>query len=553
MSARAGVGTTRRIGVVALTAAFALAACSAPVPDAVEPEAPEGDGDAATATDPGPQPDAGGSTQEPDGAEEPGGGTGAGEAREAPDPALQEFYDQELTWEECDLVVCAELTVPVDYEDPEGGSIEVLVAKFEAEDQENREGSLVVNPGGPGGSGVELATYAGYGVFTPAVVERYDIVGFDPRGVGGSEPLDCVDDRELDEYIGLEPDPEGDAVAEGNEVWSDFIAGCEENGGELLEHMSSRDVVRDMDVLRAALEEDTLDYLGYSYGTVIGSIYADTFPDRVGRLVLDGAALPNSTSLDMGLGQAEGFERASRAYVEWCIEQGECVLGDDVDEGMQWIADFLDDVGSRELPTGDEYVETLTGGWAETGVIAAMYSEDTWGMLSSALESAEDGDGSALMTLANMYAGRSADGSYATNTMEAFSAVSCLDRPDSGEEGLPFEEIEARFTEVAPTWGPRMASEGGCALWPVTSQYEPAPTPAEGADPILVIGTTRDPATPYEWAVELADMLDSGVLLTYDGDGHTAYNKGSSCIDEAVEAYLLEGTVPEEGTECQPG
>lgn len=542
---RSATRGTRRgvIGLAALASLVIVAGCSAAHPDAVEPEAPA-DRQTGASADPGSE-----STTGPDTDEET---AQASDARVAPDPALQTFYDQELAWEPCAATECAMLTVPVDYTEPEGETIEIAVARSAAGDHENRVGSLVVNPGGPGASGVEMAQYAGFGIFGEAVLEGYDIIGFDPRGVAGSEGIDCVDDRELDDYIGIDPDPEGsEEIAESGQVWNDFIAGCEENAGELLPHLSSRDVVRDMDVLRAALDEDALDYLGYSYGTVIGSIYADTFPERVGRLVLDGAAMPNATSLEMGLGQAEGFERASRAFVDWCIQQGDCLLGDDVDEGMAWIADFLDTVDERELPTGDEFVPTLTAGWAETGVIAAMYSEDTWGMLEQALRAAEeDGDGEGLMSLANLYAGRGPDGTYTGNTMEAFPAISCLDRPASGEEGLSMEEIEARFSEVAPVWGPRMASEGGCELWPVTSQYEPAPTPAAGADPILVIGTTRDPATPYEWAVELADMLDSGVLLTFDGDGHTAYMKGSSCIDAAVEDYLLEGVVPEDGTEC---
>lgn len=471
--------------------------------------------------------------------------SGSANPAEVP-PGLEAFYEQELDWQECDGGECATLSVPIDYEEPDGATIELALLRVAAAG--DRQGSLVVNPGGPGGSGVDYAQQAGL-VVSSDVSEQFDIVGFDPRGVARSAPIECFDDAQMDDYLGSDPSPDDAAEeAASEELVRGFAAACEANAGELLGHVSTVEVARDMDVLRAALGEEQLDYLGASYGTFIGATYAELFPANVGRFVLDGAVDPTMSSLDMGLGQAAGFEQATREYVQSCVDSGDCPLGDDVDSGMAGLRAFLDELDANPIPLEGDAAGELTEGWGVLGIIVAMYDEGAWSILTNALRSAQEGDATMLMFLANIYAGRTADGTYASNSMQAITAVNCLDR--AAEPDLDQDEVLRQFEEVAPTFGKYLAGEGACAYWPETAQTVLDDYSAEGAAPIVVIGTTRDPATPYAWAESLADTLASGVLLTYDGDGHTAYGRSNDCIDDAVDAYLLEGTVPQDGLSC---
>jgi pimeloyl-ACP methyl ester carboxylesterase len=540
----------------ALLAGFALvAACTQTVPDADPPAEqggstaePPGEQGGSTAEPPGEQ---GGSTAEPPGEQggstaEPSEPSGGGETVPAPE-GLDAFYDQDLEWSECEDFECAQLTVPIDYQEPSGDTIQLEVLRVPASGE--RQGSLVINPGGPGASGVEYAKVAGM-VISGGVREQYDVVGFDPRGVAGSAPIECVDDSAMDELLGADPTPDDDAEqAEVDDLLQGFAEACGENAGPLLGHVSTVEAARDIDILRAALGESELDYLGASYGTFLGSTYAELFPEQVGRMVLDGAVAPTLSGRELGLGQAEGFERATRAYVEDCVADGDCPLGDDVDSGLVRIQDFLTELDQDPLPVDGDSVTELSEGWGMLGIIVAMYDQAGWPILTTALEQAFDGDGSMLMFLANLYADRTSDGTYNGNGMQAIYAVNCLDRP-GGEEDVDQEEVRRQFEEVSPTWGKYLAGEGACQYWPVEAQSTPEDYDAAGAAPIVVIGTTRDPATPYEWAEILADTLESGVLISYDGDGHTAYGRSNSCVDDAVDAYLLEGTVPEDGLSC---
>ncbi|WP_300641530.1 alpha/beta hydrolase [Nocardioides sp.] len=471
-------------------------------------------------------------------------------ATDAPDPALEEYYSQQLDWAPCeqdDDLECAVLTVPVDYAEPEGDTLRVALLKVPATRPDQRIGSLVVNPGGPGAPGTSYAASAGQ-VFRPALFQAYDIVGFDPRGTGASAPVDCLSDAEMDEFLAADPAPdteaEVDAVVEGLE---DFFEACEQNSPDIVGHVTTVETARDMDVLRAALGESELDYFGASYGTKLGATYAELFPDRVGRLVLDGAVDVSLSSRDLTLGQAAGFQRALEAYVGACVDAGDCFLGDSVDAGLQRIADFLDEVDAEPLPAGDR---DLTVGNAFYGIITPLYVSDFWFLLDEALETAFRGDGTSLMRLADLYASRNPDGTYADNSTEAIYAINCLDDPGSTDPAkIPAQIPEVE--EVSPTLGEVFAwSLVGCLGFDLEPAEEAPRIRAEGAAPILVVGTTRDPATPYEWAEALADQLASGVLLTRDGDGHTAYNSGNECIDSTIEAYLLEGTVPEDGKRC---
>ncbi len=463
---------------------------------------------------------------------------------------LASYYAQELAWAACDEFECATLEVPLDYDDPTGDTIELAVLRVPATGDEPI-GSLLVNPGGPGASGVRYARSGR--VVTSDVHERYHIVGFDPRGVGESAPIDCVDDADLDQLVAIDGAPsDEDELGRLRDAHQAFIEGCEQRSGELLPHVATVDVARDLDVLRAVLGDRSLHYLGKSYGTYIGAHYAELFPERVGRLVLDGAVDPSLSGSEFALGQAAGIERALDAYVSWCVEQNECPLGPNERVARETLTALLDIIDDDPLPA-DDPSRPLTQPLAMLGILTPLYlpPEQGYELLTAALTEAQAGNGSVLMYLADRYLERDEDGTYATNQLEAFNAVHCVDRPNELDPAAIEESLE-EFEDVSPTFGPFLAWGGlVCEQWPVEPVTTPAPVTAAGAEPILVVGTTGDLATPYEWAESLAEQLESGVLLTYEGFGHLAYlSAGSDCVDSAVDAYLLDGELPEEGEVC---
>jgi pimeloyl-ACP methyl ester carboxylesterase len=468
---------------------------------------------------------------------------------EPPKPSLEAFYGQQLDWRRCPSGKheCATLTVPLDYKHPDGESIELAVLKVPAKDQDARIGSLVVDPGGPGAPATTYATGGGWG---DRLSDHFDIVGMDPRGTGESDPIDCLPDDELDTYLAGDPDPDTpDEVAAYEAENKKFGSGCEASSGALAAHVSTIEAARDMDVLRSALGETKLTYFGASYGTELGATYAEFFPDNVGRLVLDGAVDPTLTLMQSTVTQAKGFETALRSYVQHCVDDGDCFLGDSLDEGLDRVRAFLDDVDQQPIPTKLGSRE-LTEGLAYYGIAAALYSRNTWVYLDQGLEQGFDGDGTILSLLADSYASRNPDGSYENNVLEAFPTITCLDDPTY----VPFDEVQAHIPELeaaSPTFGRTFAwGLTMCANFTARSTEKPRPLRAVGAPPIVVIGTTRDPATPFEEAVALASQLDSGVLVSRDGDGHTGYASGNDCVDGAVEDYLVDGTVPQDGLEC---
>lgn len=478
------------------------------------------------------------------------GDAASGSAPAAP-AGLAKFYDQQLKWTDCGEAKCADLTVPVDYAKPGGPTIKLAIDKVPATG--HKKGSVVVNPGGPGGSGVDYAAAAASGyVVSKDVRSSYDVVGFDPRGVQRSAPITCYGDAQMDKYLAADPTP--DDATEQQEAAAEsraFGKACVDKTGDLIKHVSTVEVAKDMDVLRAALGDGKLNYLGKSYGTFIGSTYADLFPKRVGRFVLDGVVPPDITGTQMGLGQAKGFEQATRSYVRDCVAQNNCPLGDNLDAGMTRIRKFLKQVDAKPLKvTGQGDVTRLTEGWATMGIAEAMYDKGSWPTLTDAFQAAFNGSGDKLMAMADQYAERDSDGSYSGNIMQVLNAVNCLDR--GGSSNLATYRKDAKtFAKVAPTWGPMLAWGGlACGEWPVKATGKPERVTAKGSGPILVVGTTRDPATPYEWAQRLAKELDNGHLLTYDGDGHTAYKLGSSCVDGVVDDYLIDGKVPAKGKTC---
>ena len=473
--------------------------------------------------------------------------SGTAEAPSYP-PELARYYEQELDWESCGSDECTRLEVPLDYADPDGESIELAVLRAPASRRGERVGQLVVNPGGPGGSGVD---YAASGPFTfgDQLTRYYDIVGFDPRGVGKSTPLDCGGTEQTDAFLGFDPDPDNAAEASGlDRVTREFGEGCLSRSGDLARHISTVEAVKDMDILRAALGERQLDYLGASYGTLLGATYADLFPANVRRMVLDGAVDPTLTSEELNLGQTRGFQVALDAYLEFCIKEGDCVVGETVEEGARRIRALLDELDAQPLPTSSD--RELTEGLGRFGIILPLYVKEYWPLLTIALRQAiEDGRGDRLLALSDQYTSRGPE-RYLDNSMATLNAVSCLDYADS----VPVEQIPSHveeFEEASPTFGRLFVySLSTCDSWPVKSTKKPEPLDAAGAPPIVVIGTTRDPATPYEWATALASQLESGRLITRDGDGHTGFHQGNSCVDDAVEGYLVRGTVPEDNLSC---
>jgi len=470
-------------------------------------------------------------------------------ASEPPEPSLAKFYGQPLDWQVCPSGKheCATLTVPLDYQDPDGETIQLAVLKVPAGDQDARIGSMVVDPGGPGASATD---YAAGGSWGKALSEHYDIVGMDPRGVGASDAIDCLSDDEMDAYLAGDPDPDTpDEVAEYEASAKKFATGCETGAGDLAAHVSTVEAARDMDVLRSALGESQLTYFGASYGTELGATYAEYFPDKVGRFVLDGAVDPTLDMVQVTKAQAQGFETALRSYIQNCLDEGDCFLGDDMDEALGRVSSLLDDLDKTPLPTqlgGRE----LTEGLANYGIGAALYSREAWTYLDQGLQDAFDGDGTILTLLADAYSSRNQDGSYAGNVLEAFPTITCLDHPSD----IPYDQVDSYVPELeklSPTFG-RIFAWGLTMCDPFTTKAaeQRRPLHAVGAAPIVVIGTTRDPATPYQEAVALSQQLDSGVLVTRDGDGHTGYASGNECIDSAVEDYLVDGKVPQDGLKC---
>ena len=467
---------------------------------------------------------------------------------------LEDFYGQDMDWQACDgddSFECAQVEVPLDYADPDGTTIKLALKKLPASDGDPI-GTLFINPGGPGGSGIDLVGNV-EGYFSKDLLASFDVVGFDPRGVGSSTAVDCLTDAELDADRAGEEDAavEDDTAAVVTDI-QDLEAKCEANTATagLLDHIDTISAARDLDVMRALVGDDVLYYLGYSYGTYLGATYADLFPANVGRLVLDGAVDPSLSAAELTQGQAEGFEAALRAYVENCQAGSQCPLSGGTDNGVKQIQDFLQSLESAPLPTSDAN-RPLTYSLGESAIIGVLYQDEAWSVLDQALDLAmNENDGSTLLAISDLFASRNDDGTYDGNGDEVITAINCLDYPVEGDQVL-WDEQAVQLEEASPTFGEDLAySDLACQAWGHESTRERAEIHASGAAPILVVGTTGDPATPYKWAQSLADQLDDASLVTWEGNGHTAYGRAGSCVTTAVDNYLLSGTMPEDGLTC---
>jgi pimeloyl-ACP methyl ester carboxylesterase len=458
-------------------------------------------------------------------------------------PALIEQLAEQVAYE------CTTVAVPQDWDDPAAPeTFDIALVRARGADQRDRIGSLLVNPGGPGASGIETAVYLSFGPelggLPDEVISRFDIVGFDPRGVGRSSPVECFTDAELDESFGAEPDPVEQADFDNLVARTRQQAEtCAAKYGQTLRRFSTRQAAHDMDALREAVGDEQLTYLGYSYGSLLGAVYAQLYPEHIRAMVLDGAVDPDQDSIASSEEQAQGFERALDNFATWCEQTpGECPLQPDARTAIEAAID-----DARRSPVPGTGGRDATAGWIFTAVISALYSKDFWQPLAAALDQLDGGDATGVFELADGYAQRSPDGSY-TNLFDANMAVNCADDPVDVAVAQ-VRDLQDQWRELYPMFGAPFATGIlNCALWAVAP--DPYPTgPAEGAPAILVVGTLGDPATPYESTGRLAGMLGVGVVLTWEGEGHTAYPE-TACISDAVDDYLIDLTVPEEGTTC---
>jgi len=501
-----------------------------------------------------------GCTQSTTGSAEPGPAAQAS-------PELGRFYDQQLSWGPCADVAtseedrpafeaptldCARLEVPLDYAAPDGVTAQIGVLRQRATaPTEERIGSLLFNPGGPGSSGMSIVPSLAPGLAESPIARRFDLIGFDPRGVGASTPtIDCLDDAEWEVEradLDLDPSPAGVEQSEGEN--RQYAERCTQRSGgaEVLANVGTRDVVRDLDILRAVLGDDKLNFVGYSYGTRIGSQYAEAFPQNVRALVLDGALDPTQTTIDRTVDQNAGFQQAFEAYAADCARQANCPLGTDPAQATATFQALTRPLIEKPLQVGDR---TLSYTDALIGTIQALYAQDFWPILTRGISGLAAGDGEILMLLGDVYYKRGANGTYG-NSNEAFVAISCVDEERITDRAI-VADLNRRAAEVAPF---RDDGSGGvaaldpCAFWPSPPTSEPHVPQVDGLPRSLVVSTTGDPATPYQAGVDLAAAL-KGSLLTFEGTQHTVALQGKPCIDDVVTAYLIDLQLPDREVRC---
>ncbi|MCW8097642.1 alpha/beta hydrolase [Streptomyces tauricus] len=481
----------------------------------------------------------------------------------------EDLSAQKLSWKDCpepsesegggdapsplpdgDTWKCATLKAPLDWDKPKGDTIDLALIRAQASGAEDRRiGSLLFNFGGPGGSGV--TTLPAFGKDYDELRARYDLVSFDPRGVGRSAGVKCEDNEQLDEYFQQDGTPDDDAeqrtLLDGTK---EFNKACEKNSGKLLPHVRTTDAARDMDLMRQVLGDDELHYFGISYGTELGGVYAHLFPERVGRAVFDAVVDPTQNSEQGSLGQAKGFQLALDNFAEDCASKAEeCPLGDSAQDVKDRIAKLLADLDDKPIP--GIFPRQLTQTAATSGIAQSLYSKEFWEYLTEGLQQAYDGDGKVLMLLSDSMNGRNQDGEY-SNISAANVSINCAD----DKPRYTAADVRAKlpeFREASSVFGDYLAwGMVGCTDWAVAGDADHPDVSAPGAAPILVVGNTGDPATPYEGARKMVDALGKGVgvELTYKGQGHGAYDSGSKCVRDAVNGYLLNGRVPAAGTVC---
>lgn len=471
------------------------------------------------------------------------------------DAALESFYGQSVTLSTCSSnsgFQCGTVTVPMDYSNPSGETVTLAVNVHRATNAS--KGVLLFNPGGPGGSGYDYTlTYLNY-LFSSDLIANYDIVGFDPRGVGKSTAVKCFDsDAAKDAFIyGVVEGTPGSAeyVAASNAKFAQLGQDCERLSGDLLAHVDTESSARDLDVLRAVFGSSTLNYFGFSYGTFLGAEYADLFPTRVGKFVFDGAENPALNVTDLSYGQMQGFDGAIRAYIANCLSESSCPLSGTADSAADQLTTLVSSLQDSPLTNSDGRV-LGTANMLQV-VVDCMYNSNYWSKLSTVISDVQSGKASSAFSLLDTFNSRNSDGSYADNSTEAFYAVMCLDYPRRNS-ATEIAEDQARYLAGSSILGQFWADGTAmCNGWPVDAVRTPAAVSAVGSGPILIVDTTGDPATPYPWGLSLSTQLVNSRLLTVDGYQHTAYSSSaSSCVVSAVDDFLLNGTLPDVGSTCQ--
>jgi pimeloyl-ACP methyl ester carboxylesterase len=444
-----------------------------------------------------------------------------------------------IDWTPCNGdLQCGALVVPLDYAHPDGPTISIAVARHPAEEPAARIGSLVIDPGGPGVSGIndmdnELS------VLTPQLLDDFDIVMFDPRGVQRSDPVTCgsATGSSPSDPAPVTPSQQAATIA----GLKQFAAACEKSSASVLPYVGTVDVARDMDRLRQALGDTGLTYMGQSYGTLLGLTYAALFPTHIRAMVLDSVIDPALSFNQITAGQAAGFEGVLDAFFTWCHASAQCAwrTGSDPTATLQAL---LTTAATSPTPAGGG--SAVGVGQLYDALLEDLYSQSDWPQLGQALADDTAGNGAPAAAQSNQYNTGGSD-----NADDAATAIDCLDHPVSRDLAT-YGALAQSLETSAPVFGPLLAwGEAGCAVWPVPPTRTVGPVAAPGAPPILVIGTTNDPATPYAWAVSVAKELDRGVLLTHDGDDHVAYFY-SACVRADVQTYLVSGQTPPPGTVC---
>ena len=444
---------------------------------------------------------------------------------------------------------CATINVPLDYADPNPAGARILLQLFKIHDSDNKHstGALLVNPGGPGGSGIELAAGITAQV-AGTLLQHFDMIGFDPRGVGLSSPVKCVSDAEKDTLAAATLDIRTAAgFGAAKRLAATVAAACEARYGAALPQYNTVNTARDMDLIRQATGDDAMNYLGFSYGTELGAQYAHLFPGRIRVAVLDGAVDPLLDPITLFADQLQGFEGAFNQFAAWCDVQSSCRP---VGDPRLAVYALVRQAATSPLTTTESgHTRTATGAIVLTGVLSALYTQSHWATLAGALRDAQGGNPRGLFDLADQYNQRSSDGSY-SNIYDANTTISCNDSPVGPSDAL-IRSTAAAWATKYPMFGLWAAqSLFACQPWQPTRTIPPKPTAATSAARILVIGNLHDPATPYQGAVDLAKTLGNAEVLTWDGEGHTSYLEGSSCVDAKVDAYLIDGTLPAAGTTC---
>jgi pimeloyl-ACP methyl ester carboxylesterase len=463
-----------------------------------------------------------------------------------------DVYSQQVDWQLCEdgVFQCAKVKVPLDWDKPEGETIDLsVIRKF----TNNSVGSLLINPGGPGGSGYDFLANSWADIGTAALRNAYTFVSFDPRGVSRSAAVKCYDAKGTDHLLydsnNAEPGSAEDIKLMREELKS-YVEACQKNTGKVLGEIDTVSSAKDMDVIRAVLGDSKLNYLGFSYGTFLGTTYAALFPDKVGRFVLDGAIDPRVSDEQQSINQLAGFDLALNNYLKDCVSRdSDCPFKGNLWSAQQEVKQFLKKMETKTLPTDDGRKLTISS--ATTGLIMALYSDTYWIYLSQAFTEAFDGNGTTFIRLADFYNDRQDNGTYKGNTLEANIAINCLDsRSSSKPEKMAAQN--QKLIRLSPILG-RYWQNGAltCEQWPYPVAKRPESYAATGAPTILVVGTTGDPATPYEQSVSLAhDVLADGFLLTFKGEGHTAYGRSNVCVSDVVDNFLIEGTLPDKERKC---